>query len=869
MSRQDKKTQRMFDSITKSILAQGNGLKRDPETGVLYEEPLKEEHPVGNLLLLRGSGPALAKGLQWIGEKAMPSVLLKGIGQTFPKLAKVTTAVSPYADAGAMATWGAAGLEAGKQGIKEEDAVKAIAGYTMAAMPVIGVNPEMPVNKANKVARALNKEVKSTEIVDSPVVQNILAGKLGWAPKQSKVIWHNSESPISKLDHTFPAWDIVKRDAPLGHVWGTGTETKQGFIGARPFHLRSAQPVEMNKPMIQLNESVGNGKNAVRNEILRYADQSGADAINFSNISDNTLSNQDVYAVFKDVTLGKSGEIPIFTKSPIVKSIYAKPAANFTSVSTKDAFMSNPEYLTKDHVPFSIEVPKPNYTEGYRIQTIVPQKQKGAETNFQKFLNKSNSEKDEIVRYWYGEKYSSFKELEQNSKDFNSFKRYINGIKTNTAFELPSFGGVKMNVEDPAERNFLVNLYKTRYPTFRPVVNPTKIDTHGLEYMVVGMNPMTEDLAIHKDLIRSRLDKLSSSWRKQNGLFMDPTTHSPRIRKGEDILDQVGEKGITVVLPIDKTANTGGFYSLTGRYAGNGYAIGNPFRKKPLHYTQLHETISHPADLFISNVESDVSKKSIKDLYTRVTQPTDLFPNFSSFYKNADSKNWVEGRATNNEMVKRINEIVSKNSGKTLREVYENPKLLEEYVNTKLANDSELVKFLNSVDSAYLKDYATLLEKNINTINGHIYANRIRSMIKILPAIAGVGVVTKSLQNEKQGGILKAQRGAFEDFWNTLPQNQQDSTDFNVRRYWELNGKPINFKEAVKRGMYKKEKDGYHANSIAFNEETGEYEFMKSPNHPTIQYELDWFNSNKAKNFRSKYQLDSTSIPWKYVPKRK
>lgn len=121
----------------------------------------------------------------------------------------------------------------------------------------------------------------------------------------------------------------------------------------------------------------------------------------------------------------------------------------------------------------------------------------------------------------------------------------------------------------------------------------------------------------------------------------------------------------------------------------------------------------------------------------------------------------------------------------------------------------------------------------------------------------------------KQGGILKAQDGTFEDFWNTLPQNQQDSTDFNVRRYWELNGKPGNFKEAIKRGMYKKEKDGYHANSIAFNEETGEYEFMKSPNHPTIKYELDWFNSNDAKKFRDKYQLDSTSIPWKYVPKEK
>lgn len=59
----------------------------------------------------------------------------------------------------------------------------------------------------------------------------------------------------------------------------------------------------MNKPMVQLNESIGSGKNAVRNEILKFADQSGADAINFSNIKDNTLSNQDVYAVFKDINV--------------------------------------------------------------------------------------------------------------------------------------------------------------------------------------------------------------------------------------------------------------------------------------------------------------------------------------------------------------------------------------------------------------------------------------------------------------------------------------------------------------------------------------------------------------------------------------
>ena len=87
----------------------------------------------------------------------------------------------------------------------------------------------------------------------------------------------------------------------MGHVWLTGNETLEGFIGDRPHHYASR--VLLNKPMVQLNESIGNGKNSVRNEILRFADQSGADAINFSNIADNTLKNQDVYAVFKDVNL--------------------------------------------------------------------------------------------------------------------------------------------------------------------------------------------------------------------------------------------------------------------------------------------------------------------------------------------------------------------------------------------------------------------------------------------------------------------------------------------------------------------------------------------------------------------------------------
>lgn len=126
----------------------------------------------------------------------------------------------------------------------------------------------------------------------------------------------------------------------------------------------------------------------------------------------------------------------------------------------------------------------------------------------------------------------------------------------------------------------------------------------------------------------------------------------------------------------------------------------------------------------------------------------------------------------------------------------------------------------------------------------------------------------KAGQDAAKDIILKAQ-GGFKTFWKTLPKNQQDSTDFNVRRYWELHNKPKDFQEAVDKGMYTLENDGYHANSIVYNQETGEYEFMKSPNHPTVQLELDCYNSPEMKSFRQSYKLDTTITPWKYVPRYK
>ena len=117
----------------------------------------------------------------------------------------------------------------------------------------------------------------------------------------------------------------------------------------------------------------------------------------------------------------------------------------------------------------------------------------------------------------------------------------------------------------------------------------------------------------------------------------------------------------------------------------------------------------------------------------------------------------------------------------------------------------------------------------------------------------------------QQGGTIDP----FEYYLESLPENQRDSTNFRVKDYWIFNGKPKDFKEARRRGMFTQEKDGWHASTIAWNPKTGEGEFMKSPNHPSIQQEIDWYNSDNGSDFRSEYELVKSSPYWKYVKRQR
>lgn len=125
---------------------------------------------------------------------------------------------------------------------------------------------------------------------------------------------------------------------------------------------------------------------------------------------------------------------------------------------------------------------------------------------------------------------------------------------------------------------------------------------------------------------------------------------------------------------------------------------------------------------------------------------------------------------------------------------------------------------------------------------------------------------------QKGGKTEESPEQEYRNFLAALPENLRTETpDYNMKRYWELNGKPKTWFDALNKGMFSLERDGYwHSGSIAYNKDVDEYEFVKSPNHPTIQYELDWYNSPEGYEFAKKYQLikPKDGSNYKYVRRK-
>lgn len=128
-----------------------------------------------------------------------------------------------------------------------------------------------------------------------------------------------------------------------------------------------------------------------------------------------------------------------------------------------------------------------------------------------------------------------------------------------------------------------------------------------------------------------------------------------------------------------------------------------------------------------------------------------------------------------------------------------------------------------------------------------------------------------------QEGGKTVPKMTFESWYSIIPENKKDTTNYNLRRAFEL---------APQEELIKFAKDPEsHLRTIYYNsDEVGE--FMKSKNHPTLWMELEYYNNGNnvitenGKNiivpankkeweeFRKNYTLDTSGEYYKYIPNK-
>ena len=120
--------------------------------------------------------------------------------------------------------------------------------------------------------------------------------------------------------------------------------------------------------------------------------------------------------------------------------------------------------------------------------------------------------------------------------------------------------------------------------------------------------------------------------------------------------------------------------------------------------------------------------------------------------------------------------------------------------------------------------------------------------------------LTKNTRFSNPQKPKKIIRPSFEEWYKTVPKEKNDTINYNLRRAYEL---------APQKQLDRFVKDPDAHLYTAYPNEQGDYEFLKSKNHPTLNMELDWYYSPEADKFRENYILDMSGDFYKYVRKQK
>lgn len=242
--------------------------------------------------------------------------------------------------------------------------------------------------------RAVGKEFKrQSKHLATP--NNMLPNNVGWGPRQSIHVVHDTDAPTKLTLYSPERWDAIHEGAPEAGIWYQGklgnprTAANHSIPGKaekaakarerfakRPYRVEG--DLELERPIV----TVGDVPN--RAALERAADKMSADGVIFNNVYDNGYSNNQVIFSLRDDL--KNGRL--YNKSKELPPILSNSKSGVASPRTSLAFYIRPSKLTKAE---KVGIPK-----GERLE-VLPYYSAMSKAQYELFKNLPNNGYNRMV----------------------------------------------------------------------------------------------------------------------------------------------------------------------------------------------------------------------------------------------------------------------------------------------------------------------------------------------------------------------------------------------------------------------------------------------------------------------------------------
>ena len=162
-------------------------------------------------------------------------------------------------------------------------------------------------------------------------------GKLEYVGPTQYTGYHQSDKVIPQFKFPYKRWDVKNHKADPNGAFFSEKPVTEGFLSKRP--VINKYNISSNKSLIQHGDitlGIGQGKNNLRNYIVKQARKNGADVVKFENIADNTLFGQNVLfatdkskITLKDIDLSPKYNGPSLEEHPMIG--YRIPGGDFST----------------------------------------------------------------------------------------------------------------------------------------------------------------------------------------------------------------------------------------------------------------------------------------------------------------------------------------------------------------------------------------------------------------------------------------------------------------------------------------------------------------------------------------------------------